>query len=394
MDFDIWWLLVIPLVFGLGWMAARFDLKSLLLESAHLPRSYFRGLNFLLNEQPDKAIDAFIEVVKLNPETTELHFALGNLFRRRGETERAIRVHQNLLNRADLPPNERAHALYELGQDFLKAGLLDRAETNFQALSALQASAYAKEGQESLLTLYEIQKDWSQALEVAKQLEAMGVRSYKKEMAQFHCELAEEALQRAEVEQASHELEQALAVNPTSARAMILFGDVEMVKPRAAAAIDWWQQIEKQNAAYLPLVAERLMTAYTALNQAVQGARLLLAYLERHPSSELLTIVYQYVAKYEGLEVAHTLARRQMQKSPSLTGMLRLIEAQLASAEEPRLSELKTMHALVSQRTKNLHRYVCQNCGFRARLFYWQCPGCNGWETYALRRFEPVASAS
>src|ERR1700743_1756972 len=147
MDLDFWWLLVIPVAFAFGWMAARYDLKHLLSESANLPRSYFRGLNFLLNEQPDQAIDAFIEVGKLSPETTELHFALGSLFRRRGETERAIRVHQNLLNRADLPEAERAHALYELGQDFLKAGLLDRAETTFRSLSAIQESAYANDAQ-------------------------------------------------------------------------------------------------------------------------------------------------------------------------------------------------------------------------------------------------------
>src|ERR1700709_1248191 len=134
MELDFWWLLVIPIAFALGWIAARYDLKHLLSESSNLPRSYFRGLNFLLNEQPDQAIDAFIEVVKLDPETTELHFALGSLFRRRGETERAIRVHQNLLNRSDLPSVELEHAMFELGQDFLKAGLLDRAEDTFKSL--------------------------------------------------------------------------------------------------------------------------------------------------------------------------------------------------------------------------------------------------------------------
>ncbi|MCE4105094.1 lipopolysaccharide assembly protein LapB, partial [Klebsiella pneumoniae] len=134
MDFDLWWLLAIPLVFGLGWAAARLDARQLRTEQLSLPRSYFKGLNFLLNEQPDKAIDAFIEVARLDPETTELHFALGSLFRRRGETERAIRVHQNLVNRPDLPPNERDHALFELGQDFLRAGLLDRAEESLRML--------------------------------------------------------------------------------------------------------------------------------------------------------------------------------------------------------------------------------------------------------------------
>src|SRR3569623_2069315 len=143
MDLDFWWLLVIPVAFAFGWMAARYDLKTLLSESANLPRSYFRGLNFLLNEQPDQAIDAFIEIVKLDPETVELHFALGNLFRRRGETERAIRVHQNLLARPDLPLEHQVHAQFELGQDNLKAGLLDRAEETFNKLVETHYAAQA-----------------------------------------------------------------------------------------------------------------------------------------------------------------------------------------------------------------------------------------------------------
>src|SRR6202521_2087669 len=144
MDLDFWWLLVIPIAFALGWMASRYDLKTLLSENANLPRSYFRGLNFLLNEQHDKAIDAFIEIVKLDPETVELHFALGNLFRRRGETERAIRVHQNLLARPDLLQEHQVHALYELGQDYLKAGLLDRAEETYNKLVDTQYGAQAR----------------------------------------------------------------------------------------------------------------------------------------------------------------------------------------------------------------------------------------------------------
>ena len=144
MEFETWWLLGIPAFFALGWIAARIDIRQLLSESRTLPRGYFKGLNFLLNEQPDKAIDAFIEIVKLDPETVELHFALGNLFRRRGETERAIRVHQNLLARADLPQEHQVHALYELGQDYLKAGLLDRAEETYNKLIDTQYSAQAR----------------------------------------------------------------------------------------------------------------------------------------------------------------------------------------------------------------------------------------------------------
>src|SRR5437870_9585726 len=135
MDFELWWLLpLLPLFFSLGWIAARIDIKHLLRESRALPLSYFKGLNFLLNEQPDKAIEAFIEVVKVDPETIELHFALGSLFRRRGEYDRAIRMHQNLLERADLADEQRVIALAELGQDYLKAGILDRAEEVFKKL--------------------------------------------------------------------------------------------------------------------------------------------------------------------------------------------------------------------------------------------------------------------
>src|SRR5216117_1633597 len=135
MEFELWWLLGFPLFFALGWLAARVDIKQLLSESRALPLSYFKGLNFLLNEQPDKAIEAFIEVVKVDPQTIELHFALGSLFRRRGEVERAIRMHQNLLERPDLGAEQKVIALAEFGQDYLKAGILDRAEQVFKRLS-------------------------------------------------------------------------------------------------------------------------------------------------------------------------------------------------------------------------------------------------------------------
>ncbi|MBN3808474.1 lipopolysaccharide assembly protein LapB [Paraburkholderia sp. Ac-20347] len=391
MDLDFWWLLVIPVAFALGWMASRYDLKALLSESANLPRSYFRGLNFLLNEQPDKAIDAFIEVAKLDPETVELHFALGNLFRRRGETDRAIRVHQNLLSRADLPVNERDHALYELGQDFLKAGMLDRAEETF---STLKSGDYAQGAQRALLTIYEIEKDWNRSIDTARHLETMGTPSLGVEIAQFHCELAQEALQQKKPDEARRQLGLALKANEHNVRATILAGDVDAASGNWESALVQWQRVEAQNPAYLPLVAEKVMKGYEALCRAHDGAQLLMEWVDRHSSNDLLDVAYKYVSELSGPEAAHTLARTQMQKSPNLAGMTRLLEAQQATAEEPRRSELELMRKLIQQRTKNLPRYTCQNCGFRARLFYWQCPGCSGWETYAPRRVEPIPASS
>ncbi|WP_206952845.1 lipopolysaccharide assembly protein LapB [Trinickia acidisoli] len=390
MDLDFWWLLVIPVAFALGWMASRYDLKTLLSESANLPRSYFRGLNFLLNEQPDQAIDAFIEVVKLDPETIELHFALGNLFRRRGETDRAIRIHQNLLSRADLPVNERDHALFELGQDFLKAGLLDRAE---EALGRLDAGEYARDAQRALLTIYEIEKEWAKAIDAARRLETMGADPLAKEIAQFYCELAQEALQRKDVVDADAQLERALKANSGNVRATILAGDVAAARGDQATAIEAWRRVESQNPSYLPLVADKLMKAYAALSRPQEGAALLTGYVERYGSSDLLDVAYPHVAQLCGADAAHALARAQMRAAPNLSGMTRLLDAQIESAEEPRRGELDLMRTLIKQRTKNLPRYTCQNCGFRARLFYWQCPGCSGWETYAPRRIEPIAAA-
>lgn len=389
MDLDFWWLLVVPVAFALGWIASRYDLKKLLSENARLPSSYFRGLNFLLNEQPDKAIDAFIEVAKLDPETVELHFALGNLFRRRGETERAIRVHQNLLGRDDLPVKESDHALYELGQDFLKAGLLDRAE---EALQRLAEGDHALGAQLALLTIYEIEKDWHKSLATAARIEDMSKTSLAVERAQFHCELAQEALQQKQAAEAETQLSDALATNPQNVRATILTGDAAAAAGKHEAAIAEWRRVEKQNPAYLPLVAEKLMQSYTALGQEEAGVALLIDYVERYPSNDLLDVAYKYVFKLRGPEAAHALARAQMEKSPNLSGMLHLLDAQIATADEPRRAELEMMRTLVKQRTKNLPRYTCQECGFRARLFYWQCPGCGGWEKYAPRRVEPVPS--
>src|SRR5688500_17479301 len=170
MEIEYWWLLALPLFFALGWLAARVDIKQLLLESRALPRSYFKGLNFLLNEQPDKAIEAFIEVVKVDPQTIELHFALGSLFRRRGEVERAIRMHQNLVERDDLAQQQKLDALFELAQDYLKAGLLDRAEEQFAKLTG---TSHVEAALTHLLEIYQQERDWQKAVDTAQQLEAI-----------------------------------------------------------------------------------------------------------------------------------------------------------------------------------------------------------------------------
>jgi lipopolysaccharide biosynthesis regulator YciM len=386
MEFEYWWLLGFPIFFGLGWVAARIDLKHLLSESRALPRSYFKGLNFLLNEQPDKAIESFIEVVKFDPETVELHYALGSLFRRRGEYERAIRMHQNLLDRTDLAPEQREAALFELGQDYFKAGILDRAENAFKRLAG---GSHAAQAHRFLLEIYELEKDWPQAGAMAKQLAADTGEAHGKEIAQYLCELAAGEATHSRPDVARRNLDAALAAHRKCVRASILLGDLERAAGRNDAAIENWKRIETQNPAYLALVAERLLEAHRDAGRADEGRTLLVGYLERYPSLDLLDTVFRHTLDTEGADAAYKMVRDELRRNPTLLGLDRLLEAQILGTDHPeRRRDLELMRALVHSHTRRLARYRCDQCGFKARQFYWRCPACGGWETYPPRRSE------
>ncbi|TAK43435.1 MAG: lipopolysaccharide assembly protein LapB [Betaproteobacteria bacterium] len=386
MEFEYWWLLGFPLFFGLGWMAARIDIRHLVRESRALPRSYFKGLNFLLSEQPDKAIEAFIEVVKVDPATVDLHFALGNLFRRRGEYDRAIRMHQHLIERADLGAEQRANALFELGLDYLKAGILDRAEEVFTRLGD---GPHAAQARVSLLEIYQAEKDWPKAIAMARAIEPAAGESRSRDIAQFLCELAAGEATHSRPDAARSHLEEALETQRKCVRANVLLGDLERAAGRAERAIEHWKRIEQQNPAYLALVAQRLLEAYRDAGRLEEGLTLLSGYLERYPSLDLLDAVFQYTLEAKGAQAAYRLVRDELRRNPTLLGLDRLIEAQIAGDAHPeRRRDLELVKNLVHSHTRKLARYRCEGCGFKARQFHWRCPGCGGWETYPPRRSE------
>jgi lipopolysaccharide biosynthesis regulator YciM len=381
MEFEYWWLLGLPLFFGLGWIAARIDIKQIVSESRALPRSYFRGLNFLLNEQPDKAIEAFIEVVKVDPETVELHFALGSLFRRRGEYDRAIRMHQNLLERADLGADQKVQALVELGQDYLKAGILDRAEELFKKL---ESTAQAVTARQHLLQIYEQEKDWPRAIEMTRQVE-----TDPRSLAQYFCELAASEAAQSRPDAARRHLDAALEANRKCVRASLLLGDLERTQNNPEKAVEQWKRIESQNPAYLALVAQRLVEAYRDAGRAEEGLTLLAGYLERYPSLDLLDTVFQQTLEAKGPDEAYALVRDELRRNPTLLGLDRLLEAQIIAAGSPdRRRDLELVRNLVHGHTRRLARYRCESCNFKARQFHWHCPACGGWETYPPRRTE------
>ena len=380
--FDYWQLLLIPLFFGLGWAAARIDMRQVVHESRALPRSYFQGLNFLLNEQPDKAIDSFLEVAKVDSQTVELHFALGNLFRRRGETERAIRMHQNLIDRPDLDDAVRLHALSELGQDFLKSGLLDRAEEIFNKLVGTPLEGEAKR---NLLEIYQVEKEWQKAVELARELPNV---ASQQQIAEFYCELAAGEIMRSRPDGARVHLEAAMQQNRKCVRASLLLGDLLLQEGKLSEAIDAWQRIEQQDPAYLALVAQRLLETYRKMARRDEGIALLRGYLERYPSLDLLDVVYQLILEGEGNEAAYRLVRDELQRNPTLLGLEKLMSARLPLAAPEIRPDVELAKTIIQGYTKRLSRYRCDNCGFKARQFYWRCPACGGWESYPPRRSE------
>jgi lipopolysaccharide biosynthesis regulator YciM len=385
MDFELWYLFGFALFFALGWLAARIDIKQLLLESRQMPLSYFRGLNFLLNEQPDKAIEAFIEVVKVDPKTIELHFALGSLFRRRGETERAIRMHRNLLERSDLGQDQRLSAMAELGQDYLKAGLLDRAEEVFVKL---KESPHRATAMKFLLEIYQQEKDWLKAIGIAQELERDSGESWQKEISNFYCELAASEATHSRPEEAKRYLGEALAKNRKCVRANIVLGDLAAAGGDHVAAIEAWKSIEQQNPAYLSLVAQRLLESHRALGKAEEGLTLLRGYLSSFPSLDLLDVAFQSTLDVQGTEAAYKLVKDELRRNQTLLGLDKLLEAQALVAPVERRRDIELVRNLVHSQTRRLARYRCESCGFKARQFYWHCPACGGWETYPPKRSE------
>ena len=387
MELEYWQLLMLPLFFALGWIAARVDIHHVVRESRELPRSYFQGLNFLLSEQPDKAIDAFLEVARSDTETVELNFALGGLFRRRGETERAIRMHQSLIERDGLGEEIRLQALMELGQDYLKAGLLDRAEDIF---AKLQTSSLQDEAQRQLLDIYQLEKEWEKAIAIARERDDP---CSGKNIAHFHCELAANELARSNFEAAENHLTEAKTAHRQCVRASLLSGDIALQQDKPEVAIAVWQKIEQQDAAYLALVAGRMQEAYRRLGRPEEGLALLRAYLERYPSLDLLDSVYQLELEGAGQDAAYQMVRAELQRNPSLLALEKLISARLPLVANESHADLELARTIIQGYTRRLARYRCNDCGFRARQFYWRCPACGGWETYPPRRAEEFDSS-
>ena len=381
MEFEFWWLLALPLFFSLGWLAARVDLKQLLAESTALPAAYFKGLNFLITNQHDKAIEAFTEAVQANTDSLELHFALGSLFRRRGEVDRAIHLHLHLLEKKELEPQQKLAVTAELAQDYLKAGLFDRAEELFESLDD---DRYRQPALRALLEIYVREREWERAIKAATELERISGVPFRIEIAHYYCEMALKSKLANDTHTARFELEQALNANKNCVRANVLLGDIEAESGDHKAAISTWKRIEFQKPEYLGLIAPKLLASYRALNQTPEGLNLLQTYLQTYQLTSLLNVLYEATMQEQGAESAAKLARTELIKMPSLTTLDQLLQARaILETQQPQngnLQDTQLMQQAVRHAIGNKTAYCCEQCGFKAKYHHWQCPACNAWE--------------
>ncbi len=381
MDFDISWILLgLPVAFTLGWLASRIDIRHLRFENRQAPKAYFRGLNFLLNEQQDQAIDAFIEAVQNDPDTSELHFALGNLFRRRGEYERAVRVHEHLMQRGDLPQPDRDRAQHALALDYLKAGLLDRAEL---ALRKLEGTPFEEESRLALLAIYERSRDWQQSADIASKLDSTGHASFSGRQAHYLCEQASALVAAGDVDNAAQLLKRAGQLAPSAARPLIDLAKLDQQRGNPAAALATLLQLEGRAPQALPLAASLLVNIAQTPALLASAVNLLKAHYKHTPSVDVMDAI----AKLEKDPVASRQGYiTHLETEASLVAAARWIAGEKSGSAHNQ----KLVQRALDQATKPLMRYRCAACGFEATQHFWHCPGCQAWDSYPARRIEEL----
>ncbi len=385
MEFDLTWILLgLPLAFLLGWLASRFDLRQLRFENRRVPKAYFKGLNFLLNEQQDQAIDAFIEAVQNDPDTSELHFALGNLFRRRGEYDRAVRVHQHLLSRGDLGQIDRERAQHALALDFLKAGLLDRAE---EALARLEGTPFEAEARLALLAIYERSRDWPAATAITQKMHTALQGDFSTRQAHYLCEQALALLAQNDLAGARQRLEQAAAVAPDAPRPRIEMARLQQHQGQSGDAVATLLTMGQTTPAALPLAAALLVQAGL---QAQQGAQVMATLQQHYQEAPSLDVLDGIVALENADPALGSTGRqwyvRHLEAEPSLVAAAKWLAGETLEHEQ---FHPQVQRAL-DRASAPLTRYRCAACGFEARQHFWQCPGCQTWDSYPARRIEEL----
>ena len=335
---------------------------------------YFKGLNYLINEQPDKAVDVFIKLLEVDGDTVETHLALGNLFRRRGEVERATRIHQNIIARPNLAAQHRLQALSELGQDYLKAGVLDRAERLFVELIELGQSDLSS--YQFLLTIYQQEKDWVKAIDIARKTQGLG-KPMGLVIAQYCCELAEQYLEQGNLQQVQLFLKKAQSYHFACIRAHLIRARLEVEQGNDKNAIHYYKKVIHQELIFLPEFIDSMIACYQRLNAEDEMFAYFSDCLKKHSHVALVLAIADYLRKKSGNSAAIEFVASEMQRSPSPSGLKYLVSNYLKDSGD----QLGLVSELIEKLLDKQVVYRCMQCGFPSKRLFWLCPSCHQWET-------------
>ncbi|EKD70738.1 MAG: tetratricopeptide repeat protein [uncultured bacterium] len=377
---NMWWLILISAsILGAWYLGYQSRQSRFIAQKLNLPRDYLVGLNFLLNEEPDKAVDVFIKMLEVDSNTVETHLAVGKLFRRRGEVDRAIRIHQNLIARPQLDKAYREQSLFELGQDYLSAGVLDRAERIF--LDVVGIKEYAIPALRTLLDIYQQEKAWENAIHIANKLETATKRNMRSIIAHYYCELAELAFNKTQNVQVNQYLQQALETDPQCVRASLLQARLEMSQNDYKTALKCLKKIKNQNSDYLSEAIDALASCYEELKEEEKLVSYLLKMLDEYPRIPIVLILSERIRKWKGDKVAAKFVADYVRRYPTLRGLHLFINLYMSSTEGRARDDLTILQNLTKKLLADKPDYQCISCGFAGKALHWLCPGCKQWSS-------------
>ncbi|EOE0249046.1 TPA: lipopolysaccharide assembly protein LapB [Klebsiella oxytoca] len=373
--------LLLPVAAAYGWyMGRRSAQQSKQDDASRLSRDYVTGVNFLLSNQQDKAVDLFLDMLKEDTGTVEAHLTLGNLFRSRGEVDRAIRIHQSLMESASLTYDQRLLAVQQLGRDYMAAGLYDRAEGMFKQL--VDETDFRLGALQQLLQIYQSTSDWQSAIEVAERLVKLGKEKHRGEIANFWCELALQQMAGNDLDKAMALLKKGAAADKNSARVSIMMGRVWMEKGDYAKAVESLERVIEQDKELVGETLEMLQTCYQQLGKIDEWEAFLRRCAEENTGATADLMLAQILEQREGIESAQNYVTRQLEHHPTMRVFHKLIDYHINEAEEGRAKQsLGVLRQMVGEQVRSKPRYRCQKCGFTAHTLYWHCPSCRSWST-------------
>lgn len=373
--------LLLPIAAAYGWyMGNRSAQQDKQKQSHQISRQYVTGLNLLLSDQSDKAVDYFIELLQVDNETIDTHLALGNLFRSRGEVDRAIRIHQNLISRSGLTIDQKNIALQQLAKDYMASGFLDRAERIFEQL--IEEPDHKEAALQQLVAIYQQTREWSKAIHYANLLVKLGRKRMRASIAHFWCELAMQEKAEDNDTIAIQHFKRALEEDPKCVRASIALGKLYLEAEDYQNTIKYLEQVLEQDSDFVSEVLPTLAECYHHLGQEDELLNFLRQCIVSKAGVSAELMLAQLVAKHDGVGAAQELLTRQLVKNPTMKGFYRLMDYHLAEAEEGRAkASLGTLQKLVGEQLKVKPHYRCRKCGFSTHAMYWHCPSCKGWGT-------------